>query len=349
MPRPNGYQSLHTSVISEHGMPFEVQIRTIEMHRMAEEGIAAHWKYKEGRVGDQRDERYFQLDAAAARVPAGGPRSAGVHPEPQGRALSGGGLHLHAEGAGQGAPARRDADRLRLRDSHRRRPPVRRRARQRQDGAAPHAPQERRHRRDHHADRAQAEPRLAELRRHVARAQQDQAPDSRRGEDARRRARAQAVREGSAPLRPERQDASLDGEAFAKALVRLRRSARPTISSRRSATARFSRSRCFVKLVPGRLAAREAAGRARWRRSSGACSAPARRRSRSAASTTCMVFRARCCNPIRGEKIVGYITRGKGVSVHSATCPNVVNLLYDPERRIDVEWDKGDRESRATP
>src|SRR5918992_2064467 len=60
MPRPNGYQSLHTSVISEHGTPFEVQIRTIEMHRMAEEGIAAHWKYKEGRVGDHKDERDFQ-------------------------------------------------------------------------------------------------------------------------------------------------------------------------------------------------------------------------------------------------------------------------------------------------
>src|SRR5258705_2454776 len=60
MPRPNGYQSLHTSVVSEHGMPFEVQIRTVAMHRMAEEGIAAHWKYKEGRVGDQRDERYFK-------------------------------------------------------------------------------------------------------------------------------------------------------------------------------------------------------------------------------------------------------------------------------------------------
>src|SRR6266536_3305047 len=60
MPRPNGYQSLHTSVVSERGMPFEVQIRTIEMHRRAEEGIAAHWKYKEGRVGDQQDERYFQ-------------------------------------------------------------------------------------------------------------------------------------------------------------------------------------------------------------------------------------------------------------------------------------------------
>src|SRR3954469_3416596 len=60
MPRPNGYQSLHTSVVSEHGFPFEVQIRTEEMHVRAEEGIAAHWKYKEGRVGDHRDERYFQ-------------------------------------------------------------------------------------------------------------------------------------------------------------------------------------------------------------------------------------------------------------------------------------------------
>jgi GTP pyrophosphokinase len=54
-----------------------------------------------------------------------------------------------------------------------------------------------------------------------------------------------------------------------------------------------------------------------------------------------MVFRARCCNPIRGEKIVGYITRGKGVSVHAAKCTNVINLMYDPERRIDVEWDQG--------
>ncbi len=61
-----------------------------------------------------------------------------------------------------------------------------------------------------------------------------------------------------------------------------------------------------------------------------------------------MVFRARCCNPIRGEQIVGYITRGKGVSVHTASCPNVVKLLYDPERRIDVEWEKGDAGARYT-
>jgi len=51
-----------------------------------------------------------------------------------------------------------------------------------------------------------------------------------------------------------------------------------------------------------------------------------------------MVYRAKCCNPIRGEQIVGYITRGKGIAVHSAQCPNVQNLMYEAERKIDVEW-----------
>jgi len=51
-----------------------------------------------------------------------------------------------------------------------------------------------------------------------------------------------------------------------------------------------------------------------------------------------LVYRARCCNPIRGEEIVGYVTRGKGVAVHARSCPNVQNLLYESDRRINVEW-----------
>jgi guanosine-3',5'-bis(diphosphate) 3'-pyrophosphohydrolase len=63
-----------------------------------------------------------------------------------------------------------------------------------------------------------------------------------------------------------------------------------------------------------------------------------------------LVYRARCCNPIKGEAIIGYVTRGKGVAVHARTCPNVQNLLYEADRRIDVEWSDAPRAAQnGTP
>jgi GTP pyrophosphokinase len=336
MPRPNGYQSLHTSVISEHGMPFEVQIRSMEMHRMAEEGIAAHWKYKEGRVGDQRDERYFQwmrqlLDMQQeVRDPQEFIHNLKVelYPEevytftPKGlvKALPRGATPIdfaytiHTDVGHQCVGARVNGKMV----------PLRTRLRNgdiveivTQTGHKPS--------RDwlNFVATSRARNKIKHLIQNEEKARAIELGQKFFDKEARRY-----------DLNPK----TLAGDDWSKVFGDLGVQKTDDVFAA-IGYGKVQPKQILMKLVPPEKLhekAPESTVASVVKRVLGTGEEKIKVRG----FDDLMVFRARCCNPIRGEKIVGYITRGKGVSVHSATCPNVVNLLYDPERRIDVEWDK---------
>ncbi|PYR34851.1 MAG: GTP pyrophosphokinase [Acidobacteria bacterium] len=336
MPRPNAYQSLHTSVISEHGTPFEVQIRTMEMHRMAEEGIAAHWKYKEGRVGDHKDERYFlwmrQLLEVQQEVrdPQEFIQSLKVelYPEdvytftpkgqvkafPRGATPIDFAYSIHTDVGHQCVGARINGKMV----------PLRTRLKNgdiveivTQTGHKPG--------RDwlNFVVTSHARYKIKHLIRLEERA---------RAIDVGRKVFEKELRRYNVP-----QKGLFESEEFGRALADI---GGKTVED------------LFALIGYGTLSAKQLIGRLvpvdklREKAPEGLVTAVKRafgvgeEKIKVRGLGDVLVFRAKCCNPIRGEKIVGYITRGKGVSVHSVTCPNVVNLLYDPERRIDVEWDR---------
>jgi GTP diphosphokinase / guanosine-3',5'-bis(diphosphate) 3'-diphosphatase len=343
MPRPNGYQSLHTSVISEHGMPFEVQIRTIEMHRRAEEGIAAHWKYKEGRVGDQRDDRYFlwmrqlleyqqdlrdpqefiqslKIELYPEEVYTFTPKGL-VKALPRGATAVDFAYAIHTDVGHQCIGARVNGKMV----------PLRTRLKNgdiveivTQSGHKPSRDwltfvgTSRARNKIKHLIHSEEKTRAVELGRKLFE------------KEARRY-----------DLNPK---TIVDGELFAKALNDFAVGKADDLFAA-IGYGKIQPKQVFTKIVPPdtlREKPPEGAVASVVRRVFGSGEEKIKVRG----FDDIMVFRARCCNPIRGETIVGYITRGKGVSVHSATCPNVMNLLYDPERRIEVEWDKSDAVAR---
>jgi guanosine-3',5'-bis(diphosphate) 3'-pyrophosphohydrolase len=337
MPRPNGYQSLHTSVISEHGFPFEVQIRTEEMHRHAEEGIAAHWKYKEGRVGDQRDERYFQwmrqllevqqevrdpqeflqnlkIDLYPEEVYIFTPKGE-VRSLPRGATAVDFAYSIHTDVGNQCVGARINGRMV----------PLRTRL---QNGDIVEIVTQSGHKPSRDWLGFVATSRARSKIKHVLQGEER----ARSIELGRRLFEKEARRFGLTP------STVLESAELAKFSTEYGARNSDELLAH-IGYGKLSARTVLQKAVPAEL---------KERPPDSAVVSAVKRVLRSGSSSDkikvrgtddVMVFRAKCCSPIRGERIVGYITRGKGVSVHSATCPNVINLMFDPERRIDVEWD----------
>src|SRR5688500_5837454 len=337
MPRPNGYQSLHTSVISDRGFPFEVQIRTEEMHRLAEEGIAAHWKYKEGRVGAQRDEQYFQwlrqllewqqevrdpqeflsnlkIDLYPEEVYTFTPRGT-VKVLPKGATAIDFAYAIHTDVGHQCVGARVNGRMVPLRTRLKNGDIVeiiRNAAHKPSRDWLNFAVTSRARNKIKHLIQVEEKERAVELGRRVF------------DKEARR------FGLNGAKL--------LEGD-IAKVLAEFA-TPKPEDLLAQIGYGKVSPRLVLDKIVPQDQLKEQAPEHpvvSAVKRVLRPGSEPDRIKVRGADDV--MVFRAKRCNPIRGEKIVGYITRGKGVSVHAASCPNVMNLMFDPERRIDVEWD----------
>ncbi|HET7218895.1 MAG TPA: bifunctional (p)ppGpp synthetase/guanosine-3',5'-bis(diphosphate) 3'-pyrophosphohydrolase [Vicinamibacterales bacterium] len=337
MPRPNGYQSLHTSVVSERGFPFEVQIRTAEMHKIAEEGIAAHWKYKEGRVGADRDEQHFlwlrqllewqqevrdpqeflqnlKIELYAEEVYIFTPKGE-VKALPRDATPIDFAYAIHTDVGHQCVGARVNGKMV----------PLRTRLR---NGDIVEIVTTPGHKPSRDWLNIVGTSRARSKIKHFIHAEEK----VKSYELGRKLFEKEARRFG---LNMKTLD---NGDGFGRAAAEFGMS-KPDELFAAIGYGKLAAKALLAKLVPqDQLKEAPETGIASVvRRVLGTGDEKIKVRG----FDDLMVFRARCCNPIRGEKIVGYITRGKGVSVHSASCSNVMNLLYDPERRIDVEWDKG--------
>jgi GTP diphosphokinase / guanosine-3',5'-bis(diphosphate) 3'-diphosphatase len=348
MPRPNFYQSLHTSVINDEGTSFEIQIRTEEMHRMAEEGIAAHWKYKDGPVSAQDEQRLAWLRQVVEwQRDVSDPNEflstlkIDLYPEevytftPKGKVVvlprdstpidfaytvhtEVGHSCVGAKVNGRMVPLRHklhsgDIVEILTQAGHK---PSR-------DWLSVVKSSRSRNKIKHWLNLHQRE-RAIEIGRKLIE------KEAKKYRVALKELKDDELKKIASDYGLGQTDDLMAGIGYGK----------------------FSARQVLAKLAPSAAEPLPDADAAK----SGSFSSVVRRvfgdntnALRVKGEGDLLVYRARCCNPIRGESVVGYVTRGKGVAVHSVNCSNVINLMYEPERRIDVDWGRDEETPSAYP
>jgi guanosine-3',5'-bis(diphosphate) 3'-pyrophosphohydrolase len=336
IPRPNLYQSLHTSVIGKSGQPFEIQIRTQEMHRVAEEGIAAHWKYKEGKSGTVEGEEQFrwlrqlidaQNDIKDAREFLT-TLKVDLYPDevycftPKGEVITlprdatpiDFAYAIHSEVGHRCAGAKVNSRIVPLRHKLK-------------NGEVVEIIRSK--------DASPSRDWLAFVKTSRARSKIKKWVNQKEREDAAELGRKLLEKEARKFKTSWKQVLNADGlpgvlseqgiprtedlypeVGFGKIAPRQILAALfPDISPLSEEKAKPSPITAVVQKVLGRG------------------ESPITVKGQDGL----LVYRAKCCNPIRGDDVVGYITRGKGISVHTASCPNVSNFMGSG-RLTDVEW-----------
>jgi len=345
IPRPNLYQSLHTSVIGPGGLAFEVQIRTEEMHKLAEEGIAAHWKYKEGRRGPAEDDQRIawlrqlvewqqeirdpgdfmstlKVDLYPEEVYAFTPQGK-VIVLPRGASPIDFAYAVHTNVGNECVGAKVNGRIVPLKYSLRNGDVV---EILRQNGHLPS--------KDWLGivNTSKARNKIKHVINTTERVKAIEIGEKYLEREARRLG-AQLSKISRADMEAVAADYGMGKiEDLHAALGYGKFSARQVVLKLRPDLAGEETPPEPAKPAPG---------------------PPSTATEGPTASNLAivvrgmddlMVYRAKCCNPIRGDSIVGYVTRGKGVAVHRQSCPNVQALMYEAERKIEVEWSRSANE-----
>jgi len=350
MPRPNLYQSLHTTVIAENGASFEVQIRTEEMHKMAEEGIAAHWKYKDGPITAKDEQRLAWLRQVVEwQREVSDPSEflstlkIDLYPEevytftPKGRVVIlprdatpiDFAYSVHTEVGHSCVGAKVNGRMVPLRHKLR-------------SGDIVEIVTQAGHKPSRDWLTLAKSSRARQKIKHWLNVHQRE-----RAIEIGRKLVEKESRKYRISLKDVKDDRWL-------AVAHEYGMSRADDVYASIGYGKFSARQVLAKLVP----ASTAQGTTHEEDQSGSFTSVVRRVFGGSTGNSAikvrghddlLTYRARCCNPIRGEEVVGYVTRGKGVAVHSKNCPNVVNLINEAERRIAVEWSRDGAEGAGFP